>query len=134
MASPRGFFCATPDGVTRLARDRLTVGRCLLDRRGATAHGALDGVDGADDRLSRPLDRVCDFVLGPRRHVRLVAEGVDRLAHLVPGLLYALPDFIWLLAHCTSSFTVSTVCSGIGGTASLTFSLPCRASPAAIAA
>jgi hypothetical protein len=46
---------------------------------------------------------------------------------------YVLSDRIWVLAHSTSSLTVSMVCSGTGGTACLTLARPRRASTAATA-
>ena len=85
----------------------------------AAGHGALDRVHRPGDGLARALDGAGDLVLGPRGDVGLVAERIDGLAHLLAGVRYLLPELIWVLAHCTSSFTVSMVSSGIGGVASL---------------
>src|SRR4029450_7350976 len=71
-------------------------------------------------------------ILGPRGHVGLVADGLDGLAHLGPGLLYVLSDRIWVLAHSTSSFTVSMVCSGTGGPAAFSLAWPCLPSTKAM--
>ena len=73
-----------------------------------------------------PSTRIEDERIGP------VADRVDGVAHLTARLLYLLADLGWVLAHCTSSFTVSTVCSGTGGPASWTSFLPVSASTPAI--
>src|SRR4029450_363095 len=55
----------------------------------------------------------------------LVADSLHRLAHLGPGLLYVLSDRIWVLAHSTSSFTVSLLWVGTGGVARFILAWPC---------
>src|SRR4029453_4838729 len=125
---------------------------CLLGvaaGRGGVAHpggGAAYGVSGAGRRPSDGLlgahggvghrclhvvHLLAHLFLGSARHVCLVADGLHGLAHLGSGLLYFLADLVWVLAHCTSSLTVSMVCSGTGGTACLTRSRPRKASTAA---
>src|SRR4051794_14152707 len=92
-------------------------------------------------RLRRALgDRAGDLVLDaahlvlrPALHVGLVAQRVDGVTHLRAGLLYLCADPVRVFAHCTSSFTVSTVCSGTGGAAAWTRFLPCWARIPAIA-
>src|SRR5215204_541908 len=71
------------------------------------------------------LHLVAHRFLGPRGHIGLVANRLNGLAHLGPGLGYVLSDRIWVLAHSTSSFTVSMVCSGTGGPAAFILAWPC---------
>src|SRR3954453_11405725 len=92
------------------------------------------------DFVRRPLDLLDQAVafVGERLlhsgfDVGLVGERVDGVAHFGARLLYLLADLAWLLAHCMSSFTVSTVCSGAGGVACFTRSLPVIAITAAMA-
>src|SRR4051794_19213110 len=86
------------------------------------------------DLAGQPVLGLADAVLGAALDVRLVADRVHGVAHLGAGLLYARADGFWLLAHSTSSFTVSTVCSGTGGVAARMRLRPARPSPAATAA
>src|SRR5207237_7733242 len=65
--------------------------------------------------------------LRPALHVGLLGELLQRLAHLLPGVLYRFTDRIWLFAHSTSSFTDSTVCSGTAGPPFSTFFFPVSA-------
>src|SRR4030095_14513748 len=88
-------------------------------------HGLLGPGGGVAHRRLHALHLVAHRFLGPRGHFGLVADGLDGLAHLGPGLLYVLSDLIWVLAHSTSSFTVSMVCSGTGGVARLILAWPC---------
>src|SRR4029450_7722398 len=88
-------------------------------------HGLLGPGRGVAHLGLDALHLVAHRFLGPRGHVGLVADGLDGLAHLGPGLLYVLSDLIWVLAHSTSSFTVSMVCSGTRGVACLIFAWPC---------
>src|SRR5206468_12195257 len=85
------------------------------------------------DLLDQPVAFVGDRLLHPGFDVGFVGERVNGVTHFGPRLLYLLADLAWLLAHCMSSFTVSTVCSGAGGVACFTRSLPVIAITAAIA-
>src|SRR5690606_26364996 len=87
----------------------------------------------AGDLLLHRLHLAVDVLLGATLDVGLVAEGVDRVAHLLARVLYLLPDRARVLIHLTSSFTVSTVCSGTGGPASRRSPRPRRARTPAIA-
>ena len=70
----------------------------------------------------------------PRRDVRLVRERINSVTHLLARVLYLASDLARVLAHCTSSFTLSIVCSGAGGIASSTWRFPASATPVAIPA
>src|SRR5205807_3104816 len=67
-------------------------------------------------RLNSRLAEPADLPLGLEAGADLVADGVDRLRHVLPGALDVFPQLICCLAHATSSFRVSTVCSGTGVT------------------
>src|SRR5215217_6269396 len=101
-------------------------------RRGPD-HGLLGPGGGVADLALEVVHRLAHLVLGPRGHIGLVGHGLHRLAHLGPGSLYVLANLVWVLAHWTSSFTVSTVCSGTSGVACLALSRPRSARNAAIA-
>src|SRR5512133_1361910 len=88
-------------------------------------YGLLGSGGGVAHLRLHVLHLVAHCVLGPRGHVGLVADRLDGLAHLGPGLGYVLSDRIWVLAHSTSSFTVSMVCSGTGGPAAFILAWPC---------
>src|SRR5204862_8365488 len=110
--------------------------------RGGVAHpggGAAHGVPGAGRRPGDgPLGAhgrvahgrlhvfhlLAHLFLGSTGHVGFVADGVDGLAHLGPGLLYSLADLVWFLAHCTSSLAVSVGCTCTRWTAFLSWSGP----------
>src|SRR4029450_10973176 len=92
---------------------------------GGPDHGLLGPGGGVAYLRLHVLHLVAHCVLGPGGHVGLIADRLDGLAHLGPGLLYVLSDRIWVLAHSTSSFTVSMVCSGTGGVARLILAWPC---------
>src|SRR5205823_95991 len=66
-------------------------------------------------------------VLRSTLDVRLVGQRLQRVPHPPARLLYLLADRSRDLAHATSSFTVSMVCSGTGGVASWIFRLPISA-------
>src|SRR5215207_604189 len=91
-------------------------------------HGLLGSGGGVAYLRLHVLHLVAHCVLGSGGDVGLVADGLDGLAHLGPGLGYVLSDRIWVLAHSTSSFTVSMVCSGTGGPAAFSFAWPCLTS------
>src|SRR6185312_9890602 len=110
-------------GAARAALDLLAVRRRLTHLAGRHA-----------DPLLHPSDGLADAVLRALLHVGLVAERVDRLSHLLTGLRYLVADRVRVLAHATSSFTLSMVSSGAGGVAARMRSRPRNASGAAIAA
>src|SRR4029450_9746356 len=83
--------------------------------------------------VDQPVALLGHGLLHAAGHVRLVGQLVHGATHAIPRLLYLLTDSGCLFTHSTSSFSVSTVCSGCGGAASSTFCLPWRASTAAIA-
>src|SRR5215218_106574 len=91
---------------------------------GRPGHGLLGPSGGARHRRLDVLHLVAHRFLGSGGHIGLVANGLDGLAHLGSGLLYVFSDRIWVLAHSTSSFTVSMVCSGTGGVACASLALP----------
>src|SRR5215217_426555 len=95
------------------APDVLAAGRCLGDARA-----------GASDLGLRRLE----LLARPCLDIGLVTERLDRVAHAGAGILYLLADFARVLAHSTSSFTDSWVCSGTGGVACCTLVLPVNAS------
>src|SRR5689334_6268162 len=88
-------------GAPRLVLDLVAVRRSPDDP-------VLDAHDG--------LLLLAQIVLRAALDVRLVAQGVDGVAHLLARLLYLAPDPVWVFAHRMSSFTVSTVW-GAGGVA-----------------
>src|SRR5215217_8089452 len=88
-------------------------------------HGLLGSGGGVAYLRLHVLHLVAHCVLGPGGDVGLVADGLDGVAHPGPGLGYVLSDRIWVLAHATSSFTVSMVCSGTGGPAAFILAWPC---------
>src|SRR5690242_14187371 len=65
-------------------------------------------------------------LLRPARGVGLVRQRRNRVAELVSGLLYALPDFARVFTHATSSFTDSTVSTGTGGAPRRSTRIPMR--------
>src|SRR4051794_21228412 len=85
--------------------------------------------------LARALDLVAQLLRGLRgrlrRGGRRVADG--RLLRDAALVYCSRADCARVFTHRTSSFVVSTACSGIAGVASLTFDLPRRASTPAIA-
>src|SRR5215218_2014036 len=99
---------------------------------GRPGHGLLGPSGGARHRRLDVLHLVAHRFLGSGGHIGLVANGLDGLAHLGSGLLYVFSDRIWVLAHSTSSFTVSMVCSGTGGVAALSLAWPCLTSTKAM--
>src|SRR4051812_15229777 len=91
--------------------------------------------DGVAQVLPRALDLLAQLLGGLRGRLR---RGGGRVADARPlgdaGLVYcSRADCARVFTHRTSSFVVSTACSGIGGVASLTFDLPRRASTPAMA-
>src|SRR5215210_2282425 len=107
---------------------------CDADRlMGALLH-VLAARGGARERGLHALDLVRDRLASTTRHVGLVAQRLRRVAHAGARVLYVIPDLARVLAHCTSSLTLSSVSSGATGVASLTFCLPVSASTPAIAA
>src|SRR6187549_153444 len=88
---------------------------------------------GSHHLASQPLLLVGERLLDAPFDVGLVRQRVHGVAHFRPGLLYLLADLTRVLAHCTSSLTLSTVSSGAGGMLSLTLSRPLRPRTAATA-
>src|SRR4051794_6664945 len=94
--------------------------RVLLRDAGSLASlpGDLVGVGRVGrDRPGHPILDAGDAVLRAALDVGLVADGFHGVSHLGAGALYVRADPVRVLAHSTSSFTVSTVCSGSGGAA-----------------
>src|SRR3954468_4131519 len=108
-AARRGRADALLDFVDLLAGLALDVG--LLPER----------LDGVAELEPRALDVAAQLLRAPG----LAAVG---------GRLYCRAAFARSFVHWTSSFTLSTVCSGTGGVACWTFPLPVSASTPAIAA
>src|ERR671911_1485457 len=115
-----------------LLLDLATARGHLTDPVGGPSHGLLGPGGGPAHRRLHALHLVTHRFLGPRGHIGLVANCLHGLAHLGSGLLYVLSDRIWVLAHSTSSFTVSIVCSGTGGVARLILAWPCLTSTKAM--
>src|SRR5215211_426768 len=133
---PERVLLGQPSRPLGLLLEMATAGGGLADPGGRVAdriagpgrgadHGLLGSGGGVAHLRLHVLHLVAHCVLGSGGHVGLVADGLDGLAHLGPGLLYVLSDRIWVLAHSTSSFTVSMVCSGTGGPAAFIFAWPC---------
>src|SRR5215210_2569901 len=100
----------------------------------AARRGAGDGILRARQRGLHALDLVRYGLACTPRYVGLVAKRLRRVAHAGARRLYVIPDLARVFAHCTSSLTLSSVCSGATGAASLTFCLPRSASTPAMAA
>ena len=125
MASPSGFSLARPTLACLVF--------CLASPPVGVASPTQSGVPVTASLARVAVSLTLDFTssifwltlsLAREGTSALVADGLDGLAHLGPGLLYVLSDRIWVLAHSTSSFTVSTVCSGTTG-ARLILAWPC---------
>src|SRR4051794_6387622 len=100
----------------------------------AAARGrAGDGVLRAGHLRLEAVHLLVHRFLGSGLDVGLVRERVDGVAHALAGVLYLCADRARVFAHSTSSFTVSTVCSGTGGVAAWMRSRPLRPRNAATA-
>src|SRR4051812_42296407 len=101
---PDRVLLGDPHGLLGAVLQIRRVGSRLVQARPRAAHLATEAIGLVGDRL-----------LHPRGHVGLVGECIHCVTHSLSRLLYLLSDLLWLLAHSTSSLTVSTVCSGTGG-------------------
>src|SRR6185312_1762160 len=104
--------------------------RPVLDVAAARAR-VRDRVLGAGHLRLEVVHLLVHRILGSGLDVRLVGERVDGVAHALAGVLYLCADCARVFAHSTSSFTVSTVCSGTGGVAAWMRSRPLRPRTAA---
>src|SRR4051794_31103692 len=123
---PDGVLLRDADGALRALLDVAGVGRGRRD-------AAREPVLGVGHLAREPVLGLGHLVLRAALDVGLVAEGVHGVSHVGPGGLYLPADLVRVFAHSTSSFTVSTVCSGTGGAASRSRLRPASATTAAIA-
>src|SRR4051794_20311734 len=129
---PERVLLGDAHGAAGVLLDLLAVRGGLTDAVRRADHLRLDRFLRSHEALLGGLLLVDDRVARARLDVGLVAEGVDRVAHLLAGRLYFPADPVRVFAHWMSSFTVSTVCSGTGGVACCSSLRPRMASTAPI--
>src|SRR4029453_15739071 len=135
-SQPQRVLLGQPNRTLGLLLDLATARGSIADPGGRFAHrvagpgrgpdhGLLGSGGGVAGLVLEVVHRLPHLVLGPRGPIGLVADGLHGLAHLGSGVLYVLSDLVWVLAHWTSSFNVSMVCSGTGGVARFMLAWPC---------